>query len=320
MTLHAALAAMLEADRAQNRPALSSGSVSQARETIARSCAALGAGPEVGAVVDLAIATRAGQIAGRLFRPGGDEHGLVVYLHGGGWLAGTLQGSDALARNLAVRSRCALLLVDYRLAPEHPFPFGLEDTEDALHWAGANCAGLLGRRLPLVVAGDSAGANLATVAAISLRGKVELALQLLLYPVTDCDMQTESYRLHGAGLRLTREDMLWFFTHYAPSRHWADPYISPLRAADLTGSPPAWIATAEYDVLRDEGEAYARRLDAAGVPVIMRRYEGLVHGFARMMNVIDAANQALDDAATAISQYCRIHRPGTNIHESTTDR
>ena len=308
MQLHPVLAEMVAADEASGRTGFSEGSVAQARASIAASCKALGAGPAVRAVSELAIPTRSGRIAARLYVPNDVPHGLVVYVHGGGWVAGTLDGSDALARNLTVRSGCAVLLVDYRLAPEHPFPCGLEDTEDALRWAQAECAHLVGGRVPLIVAGDSAGANLATVAAIELKGEVALALQLLFYPVTDTDPQTGSYHEFAQGLRLTRDDMLWFMAHYAPERPLSDPRIAPLRSQALQGVAPAWIATAEYDVLRDEGEDYARRLGANRVPVIVRRYEGLTHGFARMMNLVDTADRALDDAASAIAAACAKRR------------
>jgi acetyl esterase len=304
MPLHPLLAAQAVADQKAGRRSFCEGTVAQARASIAASCAALGPGPQVRCVRDVTIAARNGSVPGRLYLPQAETLGLVVYLHGGGWVAGTLDGSDALARNLALRSSCAVLLVDYRLAPEHPFPCGLEDAQDALRWAQAECTHLAGARVPLVVAGDSAGANLATVAATLLKDEVALALQLLFYPVTDTDPQTASYREFAHGLRLTRADMLWFMAHYAPAPLWPDPRISPLRSQTLEGSPAAWIATAEYDVLRDEGEAYAQRLRAAGVRVDLTRYPGLTHGFARMMNVVDAADRALGDAAAAIVAAC----------------
>jgi len=302
MPLHPALAKMREEDLRSNRAETSAGTVAAARELLSRSALALGNGPPVGEVGSLTIPARAGSLPCRLYHPVGIAEGLVVYLHGGGWLAGTLDGSDALARHLVTRSHCALLLVDYRLAPEHPFPAGLEDAEDALRWAGARRVDLFGRGTRLIAAGDSAGANLATVAARLLKDEVEVALQVLFYPVTDTDTGTASYREHGTGLRLTRNDMRWFMAHYAPRTLWTDPRIAPLRAGDLEGSPPAWIATAEYDVLRDEGEAYAASLAKAGVPVELRRYDGLTHGFARMMNIVDTADQALDEAAAAIAR------------------
>ncbi len=293
---------MLEAMRQAGRPQLSDGSPADARALVAAGRAPLGRGPEVGAVSELSIATRAGSIPGRLFHPLDPASGLIVYVHGGGWVAGALDDFDAMARTLVARSACALLLVDYRLAPEHPFPAGLEDTEDAIRWAHAHCAELAGREVPLVVAGDSAGGNMVAVAAMALKDQVPLALQLLFYPVTDADTDTPSYRAYGADYGLTQQDMVWFLRHYAGDHPVSDPRLAPLRSADLSGAPATWLATAEYDVLRDEGEAFAARLSASGVAVEMRRYAGLAHGFARMMNLVDTADQALTDAAAAISR------------------
>ena len=135
---------------------------------------------------------------------------------------------------------------------------------------------------------------------------MKLALQALIYPVTDHDIDTESYRVYGADCGITRADMLWFFDHYAPEARRADPDISPLRAADLSGLPPAFVMTAEYDVLRDEGEAYAKRLSEAGVRTELKRYDGLNHGFIRLHNLVDTAKAALEDLAARIRAACRV--------------
>ena len=240
--------------------------------------------------------------------PATTPEGVLVYLHGGGWVVGALDDFDALARHLARRSGCAVLLLDYRLAPEHPFPAGLEDVEDSLRFVAAG--GLhrlnpeIGLDLPLVVAGDSAGANLATVASAALCREIDIALQLLVYPATDAAMAGASYQQYGDYPFLTRQDMRWFYGHYAPAAQWADPRISPINAPDLSGQPPAWIALAEHDVLHDEGQAYAQRLSAAGVPVTLRLYEGVTHGCIRMMNILDTADRMLDEAAAAARQAC----------------
>ena len=302
--LHPVLLQMLQAGREAGRPAIAACTPAEARAMLSSSCAALGPGPEVGSVRDVTVPTRAGSIAARLFRPDGKEQGLVVYVHGGGWVLGSLADFDALARNLASRSGCAVLLIDYRLAPEHLFPAGLQDVEDAIRWAAANCRQLVGAHVPLIVGGDSAGANLATVAVTALAADIRIALQLLFYPVTDCDTETPCYREHAEGLFVTRADMQWFYNQYAPGQQWSDPRISPLRATNLRGAPPAWIAVAGFDVLRDEAVAYAQRLAEAGVPVRLRRFEDLGHGFARMMNVVDAADRALDEAAAEIRKHC----------------
>jgi acetyl esterase len=304
MPLHPFVIKMMDAARAANRPALSGGSPQQARDLVASGRSGLGAGPEVGDVSDFKIPMRSGSVPARLYRSQNAEHGLIVYFHGGGWVCGTLDDYDILARNLVHHSDCAVLMVDYRLAPQFAFPAGLEDAEDAITWAAKELETLIGKRLPLAVGGDSAGGNLATAALNSLRGKVDCALQLLLYPVTDANTERSSYIEFGEGLPLTRSDMQWFFGHYAPKALWADPRISPLQHPSLAGSPPAWIATAEYDVLRDEGEDYARRLKEAGVHVELRRVEGLAHGFARLSNHVEQVAELLQDAGAALKRHC----------------
>lgn len=304
MPLHPVFQAALDAGKAAGRPELSSGSVAAAREAVDAGAKPLGAGPAVHDVQVVSVPGRGGAIAVHVFRPSAAPHGVIVYLHGGGWVAGSAASFEALARALAVRSGCTVLNVDYRLAPEHPFPAGLDDAHDVLRWADARRAELAHAGAPLLVGGDSAGANLATVAARELAREIPIALQLLFYPVAGHDFETESYRDLAEGQSLTRADMRWFFGHYAPQDRWADPRISPLQA-DLAGAPPAWLALAEYDVLRSEGEAYARRLAEAGVPVQSRVWPGLAHGFARWFNLVDGASAALDDAAAAVRQVTR---------------
>lgn len=305
MALHPFFAMMMESFAAAGRPALSDGTPAQARALVAAGRAALGPGAEVGSIGDLSIPTRSGAIPARLVLPKTAPAGLVVYFHGGGWVIGELDDYEVLARHLATLSGCAVMLPDYRLAPEHPFPAGLEDCEDALLFAAGKVAEFCGASVPLVVAGDSAGANLGTVAARRLHGRVDPALQALLYPVADCDFDRPSYLAHGDGLPLTRRDMLWFFDHYAPRVRHGDPDIAPLRAPDLSGLPPAVIVTAEFDVLCDEGEAYANRLAAAGLPVTHRCAIGLPHGFARLHNHVAAADAEIYAVATAIAAACR---------------
>lgn len=300
MPLHPFIEAMLAQMAAAGRPALSAGSPADARAMLAAGRPALGPRATVGSVRDLTVPTRGGGIAARLVMPQGPADGLVVHLHGGGWVVGAIDDFDVLAHALAAKSGCAVLLPDYRLAPEFPFPAGLEDAEDALAFAAREGAALCGRDVPVVVAGDSAGANLATVAARRLGGRVDLALQVLAYPVADADLDRPSYARHGTGLPLTRADMDWFFGHYVPADRRADPDVSPLRAPDLSGLPPALVLLAEYDVLHDEGEAYARAMARAGVPVTLRRLDGLTHGFMRLHNHVAEVDRVLDDVAAAI--------------------
>jgi len=304
MALHPVLDNLLQSARAAGRPALSAGTPAQARAMVAAMRAALGSGPEGLAVEALTVPTRTGRIPARLYRPQGEPRGLVLYLHGGGWVCGSLDDFDALARLLAARSGCALLLPDYRLAPEHRFPAGLQDVEDTLAWAHGEGMRPFGARLPLVAAGDSAGANLGIAAVLAARDRIPVTLQAWFYPVTDCDLGRPSYRDCSEGMPLTREDMRWFLDHYAAPSAWTDERIAVLRAPGLASSPPTWIATAEYDVLRDEGEAYAQRLRAEGVAVDLRRAAGLTHGFARMFNLVDSARNVVEQAAAAMAAAC----------------
>jgi len=303
---------MLDAMQASGFPGVHAGTVEAARAFMAGRTAMLGAGPEVGKITDCEIATRAGKRRGMLYVPRGAAKALITFFHGGGWVIGNIDETDIMARFLVDRTGCAVLLASYRLAPEHPFPAAIEDAYDALLWADASMERLAGARIPLIVAGDSAGGNLATVAARLARdaGKPRLALQILLYPVTDCDLDTASYRAYGRGFVLSRADMDWFFNHYLQGQKRDNPLVSPLRAQDLKGLAPALVITAENDVLRDEAEAYARRLHAAGVPVQLRRYAGVTHGFMRMANLLDVAERGLRDISHFIAAALEGKRDG----------
>jgi acetyl esterase len=301
VALHPFIQSMLEKQRKLGRPAISAGSPQEARIVTATARAALGTKQQMAQVRDITIPTRFGTIPGRLFMPDGEITALIVYLHGGGWVVGELDDFDTLARELAKRTSGAVLLVDYRLAPEHPYPAGLQDCEEALLFA-ADTRALIGHHVPLVVAGDSAGGNLATVVARNLRGRVKIAMQVLIYPVTDCDLDTPSYRSESDGMPISRADMQWFFDHYAEMAVRTDPDISPLRATNLGGMPPAFILTSEHDVLRDEGEAYAEKLRQSGNSVELRRYHGAPHGFIRLHNLYETADQAITDIGQAISR------------------
>ena len=299
MPLHPVFEAALNAALAAGKPGLSDGTVETARRLVAEGANALGAGPDVHSTKTVNIPGRDGPIRALYYEPESPPRGLLVYFHGGGWVAGTADSFDALARTLCARSRFAVLNVDYCLAPEAPFPGGLQDAEDAIRWASANMAALASIDAPLVLGGDSAGGNLATVAARNLSNTVKIALQLLFYPVTDHNFETSSYQVWADGQSLTRADMHWFFELYAPPLAWASPRISPLRA-DLRSSPPAWIALAEYDVLRSEGEAYAEALRQADVRVECKIWQGTQHGFVRWFKLVDVVDLALDAAAKAM--------------------
>jgi len=253
----------------------------------------VGDGPELSHVEELAIPTSGGQIAGRRYVPDDEPTGTVVWIHGGGWVICDLETHDAMSRLLALSSGCEVIGVDYRRAPEHPFPAPLDDAWDALRWAASQ-----GNGRPLIIGGDSAGGNMAAVCARRTRdrGGPQVALQVLVYPVTDCDFTTPSYFEHGARPEtfLTRDEMRWFFDHYAPDRSTrTNPEISPLRAADLSGLPPAVVLTAEYDPLRDDGLKYVAALRAAGVPVTHHHYDDMIHAFFSLVNVLERGNEAV---------------------------
>jgi acetyl esterase len=206
----------------------------------------------------------------------------LIYLHGGGWVLGDVETHDPLCRRVANGTGARVVSVDYRLAPEHPFPAGLDDAEEVLHWLRATDPGR-----PLGVAGDSAGASLSAGLALRARDQqVPLAAQLLLYPATDPTMTSPSFAENGEGYFLTASDMDWFYRQYLP----ASAPEADLAHADVAGVAPAIVATAEFDPLRDEGAAYAEHLSRAGVPTTHIPGPGLIHGFAGFIGVVDAAD------------------------------
>lgn len=274
-----------------------------------------GTGPAVERVEDIAIAVRHGAIAGRLYVPVGSSlKAFVVYLHGGGWVLGNIDIYDSLARMVAAEAACAVLMVEYRLAPEAPFPAAVEDSIDAVAWASANRKALLGRELPLVVMGDSAGGNLAAVVAQQARseGISDLAVQILIYPNTDAHPTTRSYEEFWDSPLFAGRSMEWFWSRYVPdAKTRLVPEVSPLRATNLAGLPPAIVVTAEYDPLRDEGEAYAGAMRAAGVRVVSYRLDGLSHGFFGMLAVFDEPSRAMRRIANELERLLSVSSPAT---------
>jgi acetyl esterase len=255
-----------------------------------------GAKTPVGGVRDLDIDGAAGRLRARLYAPPEPAADLLVYLHGGGFVIGDLETHDEACRVLCLHARTQVLSVEYRLAPEHPFPAGLDDAVAALGWAQANAGQLGSHPARVSVGGDSAGGNLAAVAARLSKGVRPPAAQLLIYPATDAPGEERaSKRLFGRGYFLARTDCDAFFSHYTDGTgaRGDDPRLSPLRAGDLGGLAPAFVVTAGFDYLRDEGEAYARRLQEAGSPVLSRRFPSLAHGFVNMTGVCPAAAAAL---------------------------
>jgi acetyl esterase len=261
-----------------------------------------GPGPEVARVEEPADAP----VRMRVIVPEGAPRGVVVSYHGGGWVIGALDEFDTLGRMLAVRTGCVVVLVDYRLAPEHRYPTAVEDAWAALRWVDEHVEALAGARVPLVAAGDSAGGNLTAIVARRARdaGGPALAAQVLVYPVSDADVDRPSYVDPANQLLVNRDSMIWFWDHYTPDASVrADPDASPLRAADLAGLPPAAVLLAEHDPLHDEGEAYGRRLSEAGTPVATRLVPGQMHGFFTMVNVLPGAAEGMDFVVGEITKH-----------------
>ncbi len=245
-----------------------------------------------------------GTMGGRLYVPTEPApSALLVYYHGGGWVIGDLETHDRPCRFLAHHAGVQVLAVDYRLAPEHPFPAAPEDAFAAYRWASANAARFGVEPARIGVGGDSAGANLAAVACLLARdeGASQPAMQLLIYPVTDCTQELPSRRTFREGFLLTRRDMDWFEDAYLPpGANRGDPRVSPLQADDLGGLPPAYLATAGFDPLRDEGEAYALKMREAGVRVALRRHPGLVHTYANLTSICPSARAAMLESAAVL--------------------
>jgi acetyl esterase len=263
-------------------------------------------GPDMASVRDTRVRASGGFVPVRVLVPVAQPRGVIVYYHGGGWVIGGLADFDKLGRQLAQRTGCTVVLVDYRLAPEYRFPTAVDDSWAALRWADEHRAELATPDAPLIVAGDSAGGNLSAIMAMRARaaGGPPIALQVLVYPVTDCDLDSTSYRDPANQLMLSRDSMVWFWDHYAPDPEARlHPDASPLRSANFAGLPPAVILTAEHDVLRDEGELYATRLVKAGVPVRYQRFAGQMHGFFTMVGLLPGADAGLDYVTAAIGQH-----------------
>jgi acetyl esterase len=297
--LHPQALALLEGMK--DVPRITDSSVEQARAMSGGLKQMLGDGPEVGEIHPVSIAVDGANVDAIVYEPPGDDPcGVIVYFHGGGFVVGAPSDFDALYRTLVFHSNCRLVSVDYRLAPEYAFPVGVDDCYAALLWVSDHLAG----SLPITVAGDSSGATFAAVCAQRARdeGGPRLAFQALVYPVVDHSFDTPSYAEHGdSGLLVGRDDMRWFWDHYAPDPAVRDdPKASPLRAASLANLPPAYVLIAEFDPLRDEGRAYAQRLDAAGVRVTVDYIADQLHGFFTLVNLMESADQAARRVATAI--------------------
>jgi acetyl esterase len=297
--------ALLQRIKEAGRAPFWQGTAMQARTMPSLMRMLFGDAPQLHRVEDRTIDADTGPVPVRIYIPNEKPAGAIVYFHGGGWVIGSVADYDAFTATLAERTGCVVISVDYRLAPEYPYPAALHDAVAALDWAADHLKNVLGVESgKLIVAGDSSGANLATVSVRRFNARAtahRYDFQVLAYPVTDADFDTASYHEFAEGRLLTRADMMWFWDQYAPdSGQRKDPDLSPLRADTLTGSPPALILVAALDPLRDEGERYAEKLREEGVPVEAIRCEGLVHGFLSLVRLAPGAAQAFDRIVTAI--------------------
>jgi acetyl esterase len=240
----------------------------------------------------------------RVYRPSADDNlPVVVYFHGGGWTIGSVDDYDIVTRALANAAQAIVVSVEYRLAPENPYPVPLDDCWTAFEWVTKNTTLFEGDASRIAVAGDSAGGNIAAVIALMARdANLPLALQALIYPVTDASLSTPSHSENAEGYLLEETQMKWFVDCYTRGADASDWHISPLRAPEVAGVAPALVITAEFDVLRDEGEAYARRLADAGVPVEHTRYDGMIHAFWALPAVLEDGKRAMEQVAAALQK------------------
>jgi acetyl esterase len=305
LTLHPEVQLMISLRERMGAVALSSLSPERGRRRFRRECLVHAGEPVgVGAVRDLVLDTARGPLAARHYAPeqGPERRPLLMFFHGGGFVLGDLDTHDTTCRMLCRHAGLHVLAVDYRLAPEHPFPAALEDASAAFAWARAHAHELGADPGRIAVGGDSAGGNLAAaLSQLAVReGTPTPALQLLLYPPVDRTVDRASLGDFAQGFVLTRDDIVWFHGHYAGTVDSTDPRVSPLLCRELLGLPPALVITAGFDPLRDEGEAYAAALEAAGTPVTLRRFDGLVHGFANMTALSPACRAAVVEIASML--------------------
>jgi acetyl esterase len=305
------IAAVLDMLATMEAPPLHQGSPDDGRQAYLGMTAGMRAPEHVVPVREtreITVAGAEGELRARVYRPEGDgPFPVVAFFHGGGFVIGDLETHDNMARNICRGCSAVVVAVDYRLAPEAPFPAAAHDVVAATRWIAEHAAELEGDGR-LAVAGDSAGGNLSAVVAPQLRdsGGPALVGQFLIYPSVDAGGDYPSRAENGKGYMLETETMEWFFNHYSadPANN-SDPRLSPLQHSSLAGLPPAVVVTAEYDPLRDEGEVYADALRAAGVPVEVRRYDGMIHGFFDMGNISPGAQAAIDDGCALFAAVLR---------------
>jgi len=309
MPLDPSVEVFLQAVHQQARPSLREVGLQEARDGIHLMHALCTPAPELARCEESTVPGPDGDVPVRIYSHAAEAVlPVVVYFHGGGWTIGDLVSYDVICRKLAAATGVTVVSVGYRMAPEHAFPAAAEDCYAVTKWIGEHGEelGVDGSRL--AVAGDSAGGNLAAVTSLLARdrGGPTISFQLLIYPITDGTMSFPSYKENAEGYLLTADDMAWFYEQYVPPEvDRKNPVLSPLYAPDLANLPPALVITAEYDPLRDEGEAYADALQQAGVEARSSRYDGMVHGFVPIDGVIPTATQAIDEGAAALQYWLK---------------
>jgi acetyl esterase/lipase len=309
--------AMRDRRVSDNAPQLYALSLEEARAADLASIQAASGDPEhVASVEDRVISGPGGDLPVRVYRPAQGVLPALVYFFGGGWTLGTIDTADAVCRSLANAAGCAVVAVGYRLAPEHKFPAAVYDCQAGTRWVAAHAAQLSIDAHRIAVGGDSAGGNLAAAVALLAREdkKLRLVGQLLVYPNTDYESSTASLRDFDDPYLFNKTSVAWYWGHYLASpEDGHNPLASPLRASDLSGLPPALVITAEYDPLRDQAEQYADRLSQAGVPVVLSRYYGMIHGFFCMAGDLDGGRAALHQAATHLREVFFAAKPAARV-------
>ena len=307
MPLDPQLQAMRDQRERDNVPPLYEMSLADARAADLASIRATGGEPEpVHEITNLTISGPGGELPLRLYRPSARRPlPVLVYFFGGGWVLGSIDTADGVCRSLANSTGALVVVPGYRLAPEHPFPAAIDDCYAAVRWVAGHAGEIGADPARLAVGGDSAGGNLAAAVALRARdGGPALAGQLLVYPNTDQLADDESIRACDDPFLFNRRSVGWYRQHYLASPDdAANPLASPLRAGTLASLPPALVITAQYDPLRDQGEAYARRLADDGVPVELSRYQGMAHGFFTMAGSVEASRAALAQASSFVRSW-----------------
>lgn len=302
--LHPTLKEMIAVTKEAKNPPISHHSLAEIRRGPLKMKPLAGEPKPLPKVMNHLIHTSEGNLLIRLYYPREDRPlPALIYFHPGSFVKGDLDSHDSVCRSLAEASGCLVIAVNYPKAPEHPYPHALRQGKEAVLWIKENAKEIHcdGR---LAIGGENAGGNLAAVLSHTLRGQVSLSCQVLIYPQTDLTFSSNAHQTYGTGYLLERESLEWYKKQYLPKNADSkDPSISPLFAKDFTSLPPTLILTAEYDPLRDEGEDYAQKLAAAGVPTIHQRYEGMVHGFFQMGGIIEEGRLAIETVGKTLKAH-----------------